>query len=91
MSDMSAPNEPYKIERLIIRYPEIVAAAQKNLAPHTITQYLTQLASEWNSFYAQERINGGEHEVYKRNVAQAFITTMQNGLMLLGIPVPEKM
>jgi arginyl-tRNA synthetase len=90
-SDTSAPDEPYKIERLISRYPEIVLAAQKNLAPHTITQYLTQLAGEWNSFYAQERINGGEHEQYKRMVAKAFVETMQNGLGLLGISVPEKM
>ncbi len=86
-----APAEPYIIERLIARFPEVVAAAQKNLAPHTITQYLTQLAGEWNSFYAAERIAGGTHEAYKLRLANAFVTTMENGLSLLGIPVPEKM
>jgi arginyl-tRNA synthetase len=87
----SSPEKPYLIERLIVRFPEVVAAAQKNLAPHTIAQYLTSLAGEWNSFYAQERIRGGEHEAYKLRLAKAFITTMENGLTLLGIPVPEKM
>ncbi len=85
------PEKPYLIERILVRFPEVVAAAQANLAPHTVAQYLTQLAGEWNSFYAQERIRGGEHEAYKLRLAKAFVQTMENGLNLLGIPVPEKM
>jgi arginyl-tRNA synthetase len=87
----SMPSEPYLLERLIVRFPEVVSRAQKDLAPHTIAQYLTQLASEWNSFYANEQIVGGTHESYKRALARAFVTTMENGLHLLGIPAPEKM
>ncbi len=79
------------IERLIVRFPEVVTNAQNFLAPHTVVQYLTQLASEWNSFYAQNRIIGGEFEDRKIEIAKAFVTTMHNGLTLLGIPVPEKM
>ncbi|MBA3789223.1 arginine--tRNA ligase [Patescibacteria group bacterium] len=86
-----APNEPYTLERFIVRYPGIVLRAQKDLAPHHLAQYLTQLASGWNSFYANERIIGGSHEEYKLQLARAFVTTMENGLHLLGIPVPEKM
>jgi arginyl-tRNA synthetase len=90
-TDASEPAEPYLIERLIVRFPEVVVVAQKNLAPHTIAQYLTTLAGEWNSFYAQNRIRGGEHETYKLRLAEAFVTTMTNGMNLLGIPVLEKM
>jgi arginyl-tRNA synthetase len=86
-----APEKPYLIERVLVRFPEVVAAAQKNLAPHTIAQYVTQLAGEWNSFYAQERIRGGTHQAYKLQLAKAFVQTMENGLELLGIPIPEKM
>ena len=86
-----APEVPYLIERLIARFPEVVREAQKNLAPHTVAQYLLHLAGEWNSFYAQERIRGGSYEVYKLRFAKAFVTTMENGLWLLGIPAPEKM
>ncbi len=81
----------YDIERRIIRFPEIVEEAQKNLAPHTIAHYLTQLASEWNSFYAQGKIIGSSDESHKLRVTDAFIVTMENGLKLLGISAPEKM
>lgn len=83
--------EPYKIERIILHYPEISARAARELAPNLLVNYLTELASEWNSFYAQERIIGGENESHKLLVARAFVSTMTNGLSLLGIPNPEKM
>jgi len=90
-SAADVPAEPYLLERLIARFPEIVARAQAERAPHHVAQYLTTLAGEWSSFYAKERIRGGDYEVYKLLVARAFVTTMENGLWLLGIPAPEKM
>ncbi|MES2994443.1 MAG: arginine--tRNA ligase [Patescibacteria group bacterium] len=86
-----APEKPFDIERLITRFPEVAARAERERAPHHVAQYLTQLASEWNSFYAKERIIDGEHEAYKLRLAKAFVATMRNGLGLLGIPVPERM
>lgn len=86
-----APAAPYDIERLIMRFPEVVLRAERERAPHHIAQFLTHLAGAWNSFYAAERIIGGEYEGYKLEVARAFAATMQNGLRLLGIPTPERM
>lgn len=86
-----SPEKPFDIERLITRFPEVAARAERERAPHHVAQYLTQLASEWNSFYAKERIIDGEHEAYKLRLAKAFVATMRNGLTLLGIPVPERM
>jgi arginyl-tRNA synthetase len=86
-----APDAPYTLERLLIRFPEVAALAVRDRTPHKITQYLTQLAGEWNSFYAQERIRDGEYEGYKRAVAKTFVTTMENGLRILAIPAPERM
>jgi arginyl-tRNA synthetase len=85
------PEVPYLIERDILHFPEIVARAAHELAPNLLTTYLTELAAEWNSFYAKEKIIGGEHEAHKLMLARAFVNTMQNGLKLLGIPTPEKM
>jgi len=85
------PVEPHTITRLIARFPDVVLRAQLLRAPHTIAQYLTQLAGEWNSFYANERILGGDHEAYNLGVAEAFVSTMTAGLWMLGIPAPEKM
>ncbi|MEK7201708.1 MAG: arginine--tRNA ligase, partial [Patescibacteria group bacterium] len=90
-SDVGSSSEPEILSRLITRFPEVVARAEGLRAPHSITQYLTQLASEWNSFYARERILGGEGEAEKLAIVRAFVTTMENGLTLLGIPAPEKM
>lgn len=90
-ADAPRPPEPFLIERLLTRFPDVVRRAQDELAPQQLTQYLTQLAGEWNSFYAQERIIGDEFEAYKLRIASAFFRTMENGLWLLGIPAPERM
>lgn len=87
----ASEGETEVLARLITRFPEVVVRAEVLKAPHAITQYLTQLASEWNSFYARERILGEEGEAQKLALVQAFVTTMTNGLTLLGIPTPEKM
>jgi arginyl-tRNA synthetase len=79
------------LERLILHFPEVVARAASELAPNLLVNYLTELAGEWNSFYAKERIIGGDFEAHKLLVARAFVQTMTNGLTLLGIPAPARM
>lgn len=90
-TENSSPDTPYVLERAILHFPEVAARAARELAPNLLVTYLTELAGEWNSFYAQERIVGGEHEAHKLMLARAFVNTMTNGLTLLGIPAPEKM
>lgn len=79
------------LARLIARFPEVTARAEVLQAPHALTQYLTQLAGEWNSFYARERILGSADEADKVVLVRAFVTTLENGLRFLGIPTPEKL
>ena len=86
-----APAEPYAIERLIIHYPAVAARAARELSPNLLVNYLTELASAWNSFYAREQVLGSAEEEYKQRTARAFAQTMVNGLNLLGIPAPERM
>ncbi len=85
------PPKPYEFARLLVRFPDVVARAQMMLAPNILATYLTELAGTWNSFYAKERIIGGEHEAHKIVLVHAFTRAMQKGLTLLGIPAPEKM
>ena len=85
------PQEPYRIERLIVHYPDVVARAAHELAPNLLVTYLTELAGEWNAFYAKEQILGSPEEDYKIRIARAFGNTMLNGLTMLGIPAPEQM
>jgi arginyl-tRNA synthetase len=86
-----APETPYPLERIILHFPEVAARAARELAPNLLVNYLTELAGEWNSFYAAERIIGGDYEAHKIMLARAFVQTMANGLTLLGIPTPERM
>ncbi len=85
------PASPYTLSRLMLRFPDVIRKAQTLRAPHVVAQYLTQLAGEWNSFYANERILGEVDEGYKLNIAKEFISTMETGLWVLGIPAPERM
>ena len=87
----NSPENLYQLERLIIHFPEVTARAARELAPNLLVNYLTELAGEWNSFYAKEKIVGSENETHKLLIAHAFVSTMANGLTLLGIPAPEKM
>jgi arginyl-tRNA synthetase len=88
-----APQKPYRIERLLYRFPEIVKGAANEWAPHRIVTYLTELAGVFNSFYAEERIvdAADPFSPYKLLVTEAFVETMQNGLYVLGIRIPPRM
>lgn len=89
----NAPTESYKIESLVYRYPEVIKEAYKERAPHYIATFLTELAGEFNSFYAQEQIADADDEFapYKAAVTDAVRVTLENGLWALGIKAPEKM
>ncbi|MDO8481842.1 MAG: arginine--tRNA ligase [bacterium] len=84
--------EPNEISRLIIRFPEVVMDAAQELEPHLLANFLIELASAFNSWYAQVHILDGTNEApHKVAITDAVRTTLKNGLWLLGIPAPEKM
>lgn len=81
------------LERLLYRFPEVVERAGVEYAPHYLALYLTQLASEFSTFYAQGKIVdiNDPNSPYKIAITQAFLIIMQNGLNLLGIKIPKRM
>jgi arginyl-tRNA synthetase len=83
---------PTTVTRLIHRFPEIVESAASLMEPHIVTTYLIELASSYNSWYAQEQIlDGTPAASHKVAVVDAVRNTLKNGLWILGIPAPEKM
>lgn len=87
-----APRDATPLERILYRFPEVVFRACEENEPHHVTTYLTELAATWNSWYATEKIlDDSLSAPYKLALAQAFATTMQNGLWLLGIEAPRRM
>ena len=87
------PEQVSNLEKNMYRFPEVVLHAYQELEPHHIATYLTALASEFNSFYAGTKILDTEDKYsgYYLALTKSFFTTMQNGLYLLGITLPERM
>lgn len=87
------PAEPYEVERILYRFPEVVEQAFAEREPHQVVTFLTDLAAAFNSFYAKEIIAdpSDQHAPYKALISAAVKRTIQNGLWLLAIKAPEKM
>ena len=80
------------LSRLLHRFPEVVARASREREPHHLTTYLLEVASMFNSWYAQEQIlDGGSAQAHKVALTSAVSHTLKNGLWILGIPTPHKM
>jgi arginyl-tRNA synthetase len=87
------PATTYAVEKLVYQFPEIIATALAERAPHKLAGYLTELASAFNSFYAVEKIADvtDEYAPYKAAIADAVRITLKNGLWTLGIKAPQAM
>ncbi len=84
--------EASMVERLLVRFPHIVARAAAEFAPQHVAGYLTELASAFNSWYAQEQIlDGTPYAARKLAIVASVAATLKNGLHLLGISAPERM
>ena len=81
------------IERILYRYPEIVARAGAQYSPHYIATYLFETAQAFNFYYTEHRIVDANDtkSPYKVLLTKAVTEILRNGLTILGIPAPEKM
>jgi len=81
------------LARRLGEYPETMAAAARELAPHSIAFYLRALAGEFHSYYNAERILVEDETLRTARLAlcAAVRQTLANGLALLGVSAPEKM
>lgn len=88
-----APDQPYEVQKLLSRFPAIAESALWERSPHKMATYLTELAGEFNSFYAHEKIAdvNDEFASYKTAVTKAVGITLEKGLWVLGIKAPERM
>ena len=89
----NVPHEISTLEKLMHQFPEIVEKAGKEYEPHYVVLYLTELAREFNNYYANNKIvdKADEFSPYKIALTEAFSIIMKNGLWLLGIQAPERM
>ena len=82
-----------ELAQRLSEFPEMLGAAAKELAPHTVAFYLRALAGEFHSYYNAERILVEDEalRVARLALCVAVRQTLANGLALLGVSAPEKM
>lgn len=94
-ADISCLVHPREIEliSLLSRMRANVERSCENLEPHTIAEYLRDLAGAYHNFYHDCRILGADEPLESARLYLADVTrrAMRNGLMLLGVGTPERM
>jgi arginyl-tRNA synthetase len=78
---------------ILAKYPDMLSNAAQGFAPHDVTFYLRDLASQYHSYYDAERILVDEVAVKKARLALVSATAqvLRNGLAVLGVSAPTKM
>lgn len=80
--------------RLFPKYPEQVSAAAQEYKPNLISNYLYELAQNFNSFYNSAPVLKAYKKLdrsYRLKIVEATAQILKNGLNLLGIDVLEEM
>ena len=83
--------EDRALVRKLGEYHEVVAHAAKSLEPHYICNYLFELAQEFNRYYENNRVIGGDLEEHRVSLVALYADTLKAGLAILGIHAPEKL
>ena len=87
------PEKVGLLEKLIIRFPDVVERASAEYAPQLVANYLINLAGAFNSFYAGNTIVDVNEPLspYRIELTKRFVETMEKGLHILGIKIPKRM
>lgn len=74
-------------------YPEVVANAAIDLAPHAVANYLKELASDLHSYYNEYKflIEDETLKLARLSLIRATQQVLKNGLDLLGVEARQKM
>ena len=92
LSLLSEDNEKALMKRLS-SYPELVQKAATNSEPHTIANYLVDLAGDFHSYYNNHKMLIEDEPLRnaRLSLSEAVRQVLNNGLDLLGVSAPEVM
>ncbi|MBC7324923.1 MAG: arginine--tRNA ligase, partial [Moorella sp. (in: Bacteria)] len=81
------------LARKLADFPEEVATAARDLAPHRLPRYLHETAGLFHSFYNSYRVISDDEALSSARLALAVATrvVLANGLRLIGVDAPERM
>ena len=79
--------------RRLADFPEMLAAAARELAPHLVTFYLRELAAEFHSYYNAEQFLVDDARLRRARLALVVAVgqVVRNGLAVIGVSAPQKM
>lgn len=80
--------------RLLVQFPDRIAAAALNYKPNIVTTYLHEMAQTFNTFYGAVPVLKCQREDLKEarlNLVRATVQILKNGLQILGIATFERM
>ncbi|MGA1159559.1 MAG: arginine--tRNA ligase [Burkholderiaceae bacterium] len=79
--------------RALEAYPDTLALAARDLAPHDITFYVRDLAAAYHRYYDAERVLVPEPAIRDARVAlvAAVAQVLANALTILGVSAPQSM
>ena len=92
LARLTAPTETALMLKLA-EYPELLARAAADLAPHDLAFYLRDQSSAFHSYYAAERFLVDDAELARARLALLAATrqVLRNALAVLGVGAPEAM
>ncbi len=85
--------EEYALLKLMADYPQLIAGAAADLAPHRVVFYLMELAGQFHSFYNKHKVLTTDKELTQARLllCGALKRVFRNGLHLIGLSAPESM
>ena len=87
-----SPQATALVQRLAA-FPDMLADAARELAPHAVAFYLRDLAGDFHAFYNADRVLVDDEAVKRARLALLAATrqVLRNGLAVIGVSAPQKM
>jgi arginyl-tRNA synthetase len=89
---LTAPSEA-ALMRELARFPDVLARAADEFAPHDLAFYLRDVAAAFHTYYSAERFMVDDAELARARMALLTATrqVLRNGFAVLGISAPDSM
>ncbi|GAB4223447.1 MAG: arginine--tRNA ligase [Gammaproteobacteria bacterium] len=85
--------EELGLMKILQSYPNVVASAADNRAPHQVANYMRELANHFHSYYNAHPfiVTDEALRTARLSLIAAIQQVLRNGLQLLGVTAPERM
>ena len=77
--------------KTLLEYPEEIDSAADLRAPHRLTTYARELASQFSAFYRDVKVVGTPEEAFRLALSLQTQSVLARSLELLGVSAPEEM